>query len=135
MTDVLSIRWKLDQLDINNAFLIGKLNEEVFMTLSQVLEDPKFPRYVCKLNKVIYGLKQTFGVWFETLTKDLLHSQFHQSKTSSSLFFRVNFNSTIYLLVYVDAIIKIPLSFPRVLILGYLLLRVKFIILLHIIEA
>lgn len=49
--------WALRQLDINNAFLQGTLSEELYTIQPPGYGDPKFPDYVCKLNKALYGLK------------------------------------------------------------------------------
>lgn len=49
--------WHLRQLDINNVFLQGTLFEDVYMSQPPGFVDMKFPSYICKLIKAIYGLK------------------------------------------------------------------------------
>jgi len=54
---VVTQQWLVRQIDINNAFLHGDLNEHVYMQ-----QPPRFasrdPTLVCRLHKTIYGLKQ-----------------------------------------------------------------------------
>lgn len=56
LTLALTYKWNIQQIDINNAFLNGFLNEEIYM-----LQPPGFEadnkQLVCRLNKALYGLK------------------------------------------------------------------------------
>ncbi|GKV50770.1 hypothetical protein SLEP1_g57465 [Rubroshorea leprosula] len=100
-----TMSWPLRQLDVKNAFLHGKLKEEVYMTQPPGFEDASHPEYVCKLNKSIYGLKQAPRAWFDTFTLQLLKLGFHCSQADSSLFVLHHGQDVALLLLYVDDIV------------------------------
>lgn len=94
--------WTLRQLDFNNSFLNGTLDEVVYMTQPPGYEDPSCPSFVCRLNKAIYGLKQAPRAWTNTLKTALLSWGFQNSRSDSSLYIYKSGNSIVLLLVYVD---------------------------------
>jgi hypothetical protein len=96
--------WHLHQMDVNNAFLHGDLQENVYMTVPPGVTSPK-PNQVCKLLKSLYGLKQASRKWYEKLTGLLLSQGYQQSNSDYSLFTLSQNNSFTALLVYVDDII------------------------------
>jgi len=56
-------QWNISQLNIKNTFLNEDLQKEFYMVpLLGVSHDS---RYVCKLKKTLYDLKQTPRAWFE----------------------------------------------------------------------
>jgi hypothetical protein len=49
--------WCLRQLDVQNAFLHGVLEEDIYMKQPPGFQDPRQPTYYCKQDKALYGLK------------------------------------------------------------------------------
>lgn len=105
ITLALSQNWKIAQLDINNAFLNGKLTEEVYMHQPEGFEARGAENKVCRLHKALYGLKQAPRAWFETLHSALGSFGFQSAKSDNSLFIRKSGKDIMYILVYVDDIL------------------------------
>ncbi|GJY29287.1 ribonuclease H-like domain-containing protein [Tanacetum coccineum] len=88
---VVSMSWPVFQLDVNNAFLYGDLEEVVYM------KPPKgyYPsdNKVCRLKKSLYGLKQAPRQWNAKLTSTLIENGFSQSNISEIEKFKVYLKS------------------------------------------
>jgi hypothetical protein len=95
----------LRQLDVQNAFLHGVLEEEVYMRQPPGFESASAPNFVCKLAKEIYGLKQAPIAWYSRLSTKLLALGFHASNSDTSFFIYSKNSVTIFMLIYVDDII------------------------------
>lgn len=90
---------KLRQADFTTAFLHGKLEEEIFMNPPPGHETPG---KVFKLNKSLYGLKQSARVWNNTLHKALVSLHFQQSYYDECLYIMRNNADRCYIIVHVD---------------------------------
>ena len=61
-----NLDWPLHQFDVKNAFLHGDLEEEVYMELPSGYTTSTETKVVCKLQRALYGLKQSPRAWFGT---------------------------------------------------------------------
>ena len=109
LTDVVSHRWKLFHLVVNNVFLNGILDETVYMQQPPTFEASD-QSLVCKLNKALYGLKQAPRQCFTRLQHTLQQLGFVSSSCDTSLFIDQHKSDVIYLLVYVNDILVIGSS-------------------------
>ncbi|GAU31183.1 hypothetical protein TSUD_316080 [Trifolium subterraneum] len=100
-----NLDWPLHQLDVKNVFLNGDLEEEVYMDIPPGFED-RFGSNVCKLNKSLYGLKQSPRAWFEKFTQSMKKQGYIQGQTDHTLFTKFSQDGKIaVLIVYVDDIV------------------------------
>ncbi|KAL5824369.1 hypothetical protein ACOSQ3_020432 [Xanthoceras sorbifolium] len=97
--------WKIQQVDVNNAFLNGELEELAFMGQPSGFTSSSHPSHVCRLNKALYGLKQTPRAWFHKLKSALVEWRFVNSTSDVSLFIKKVGVKVVYVLIYVDDIL------------------------------
>jgi hypothetical protein len=67
--------WHLHRLDVNNGFLHGDLQEDVYMSIPDRVTTK--PNQVFKLQKSLYGLKHANMKWYVKLTHLLLQEGYH----------------------------------------------------------
>ena len=91
---------ELKQFDVKSAFLNGVLQEEIFMEQPEGFQDST--RKVCKLNKSLYGLKQSPRCWNERFKDVLFRFGLRESEADSCLFYRVTSADKLIVVIYVD---------------------------------
>ncbi len=97
----------LHQVDVETAFLHGRLEEEVYMQQPQGYRDKKQPSSVCRLKKSLYGLKQSPRAWNTVLHEHLLKMGFRQATSDTCVYSYVSASSRLLLAVYVDDILLV----------------------------
>lgn len=94
---------KITQLDAVTAFLNGKLNEVIYMEQPIHFNDGS-TKY-CKLDKCIYGLKQSSRVWNMTLDQVLVRFGLQRSTYDQCIYFNRGEKYILILAIYVDDIL------------------------------
>ena len=69
---------------MQNAFLHGFLEEEVYMRQPPDFSNPDRPDHICRLTKALYGLKQAPRAWHARLASALRAHGFVSSIADSS---------------------------------------------------
>jgi len=92
--------YEMIHMDVKTAFLHGELEENIFMEQPEGIS--KKEGFVCKLNKSIYGLKQSPRCWNQKFTNFMKQNNFIQSTEDPCLFIKTVGNEKIYLAVNVD---------------------------------
>ncbi|KAK4385674.1 Retrovirus-related Pol polyprotein from transposon RE1 [Sesamum angolense] len=100
---IVGYAWPIQQLDINNTFSHGYLDEDLYMDPPEGYNVE--PGFVCKLERSLYGLKQASRQWNLEFTHKLEQYGFAQSAKDHCLFTMHTNLGQLFLLVYVDDIL------------------------------
>jgi len=95
--------WHIRQSDFKNAYLNGKLDEDIYVKQPPGFEVAGKEDWLCKLNKALYGLKQAGRVWYLALSKFLTEELgFTKSESDSALFSRCRNGNQLHIGIHVD---------------------------------
>ena len=94
-------------MDVTTAFLNGDLDYEIYMEQPKGFVDERYPTYVCKLKRSLYGLKQAARCWNHTLTQYLISEGYTKSNADECVYIKINERSFVILSLYVDDVIPI----------------------------
>lgn len=101
-------RMEVHQMDVKTAFLNGYLEEEIYMVQPEGQEIPGKEDLVCKLNRSLYGLKQSPRCWNKVLDEFLIEKlHFRRCLADKATYVRGQGDLRVYIGVYVDDLLII----------------------------
>ena len=101
MTLSIILGWVAWSVDFVLAYPQADLDKDIYMRIPAGYMVSKPGKYLLKLKKNVYGLKDAGRTWHEHLKQGLLDRHFVQSKVDPCIFYK----GTLILLIYVDDVI------------------------------
>jgi len=96
---------EVHQMDVKTAFLNGKLDEELYMQQPEGFVQPGSEHLVCRLQKTLYGLKQSPRVWYKTIDKFFTKQGFQRVEFDYGLYIIWTDTLRFIIALYVDDIL------------------------------
>jgi hypothetical protein len=94
---------ELEQLDVKNAFLHGYLDEEIYMEQPEGFIQNHIKKFVCRLKKSLYGLRQSPRQWCTKFDSFMVSQNYTRSEYDHCVYFKKLNNGIFMILVlYVD---------------------------------
>ena len=100
-----NLDWPLYQFDVKNAFLHGDLEEDIYMDIPSRYAANTKGNIICKLQRTLYGLKQSPQAWFGRFSMTMKKYGFQESNSDHTLFLKHRQGKLTALIVYVDNMI------------------------------
>jgi len=95
--------FEIHQMDVITAFLNSNLKETVYVRQPEGYEVPGKEHLVCKLNRALYGLKQSGRAWFDEVAPALIEFNFEMCESDHSIFVHTNSKGLkTYIALFVD---------------------------------
>ncbi|GKC31839.1 retrotransposon protein, putative, ty1-copia subclass [Tanacetum coccineum] len=92
--------YEIWQMDVKTAFLNGHLSEDVYMVQPKGFVDPKHSNKVCKLQRFIYGLKQTSRSWNKRFNEKIKKIGFTQNPDEPCVYLTASGSNVAFLVLY-----------------------------------
>lgn len=94
--------WEVHHLDVKSAFLNGELQETVYVTQPEGFVKKNKERFVYKLVKALYGLRQAPRAWYARLSKYLESLGFVKCPYEHAVYTKREGGEVLIIGVYVD---------------------------------
>ena len=88
--------WKIFHLDVKSAFLIGILEEEIYIEQPIGFLVAGHEDKVYKLHKALYGLKQAPRAWYSRIDDHFLQNGFRRSSIEPTLYVKACGNGSFF---------------------------------------
>lgn len=79
---------ELENLDVKTTFLHGHLHEDIYMEKIEGFVQNHNKRFVCKLKKSLYGLKQSLRQWYKKFYSLMMSYNFTRSEYDHYVYFQ-----------------------------------------------
>ena len=97
----------IHQMDVKTAYLNADIDYEIYIEQPEgfIKTNEKGEKYVLKLNKSLYGLKQSSRNWNNLIHKFLIDNNFDQSLVDNCVYTKFSNNVKVILIIWIDDII------------------------------
>jgi hypothetical protein len=97
---------ELEQLDVKIAFLLGYLDEDIYMEQPKGFIHNCNKKFVYRLKKSLYGLRQSPRQWYKKFDSFMMSGNYTRSEYDHCVYFKkLNNGIFIILVLYVDYMI------------------------------
>ena len=103
----------IHQMDVVTAFLHRTLDEEIYMEQPQGYVKKGEEHFVCKLNKSIYGLKQSPRCWNTVFKEHMESTNFKQCTADPCIFVRSKGTDLTIIALYIDDFIIVTKTLEK----------------------
>ena len=101
MSIAINLNMYIHQMDVKTAFLNGKLNEDVYIEIPDGV-DGDYSKQCCKLNRSLYGLKQSPLSWNIILDQFLQDNKLIRSEADFGVYVKTVDSNHLIVTIYVD---------------------------------
>lgn len=91
---------KASQINVSNTFFKRKLEEKIYIEISEEIDIPDKENKALLLIKSLYNLQQSSAIWYQKFCKFLIFIEFRSIPSNNCIF--INLEIRVILLVYVD---------------------------------
>nr|GEW97344.1 putative RNA-directed DNA polymerase [Tanacetum cinerariifolium] len=102
VTATVSINLEMRLMDVVTAYLYGSIDNDIYMKIPESLSSKPKEMYSIKLQRSLYGLKQSGRMWYNCLSDYLISKEYKSNIICPYVFIKKTTSWFIIIAVYVD---------------------------------